>query len=202
MRSSSRIVIGRLRTPLPSGRFAVVSLSLVDSALRSHPVASLSSHCHWSTPHSAPIRSLRCRLIVIGRLRTPLPSGRFAVVSLSLVDSALRSHPVASLSSHCHWSTPHSAPIRSLRCRLIVIGRLRTPLPSGRFAVVSLSLVDSALRSHPVASLSSHCHWSTPHSAPIRSLRCRLIVIGRLRTPLPSGRFAVVSLSLVDSALR
>src|SRR5205807_1069866 len=60
-------------------------------------------------------------------------------------------------------STPRSAPLRSLRCRLpygsFLLGRLHAPLPSGRFAVVSLTVlsfwVDSTLRSPPVASLSS-----------------------------------------------
>src|SRR5438445_346850 len=194
--------MGRLHAPLPSGRCAVVSHFWVDSTLRSPSVAALSSPIFGSTPRSAPLRSLRCRLPFLGRLHAPLPFGRCAVVSHFWVDSTLRSPSVAALSSPIFGSTPRSAPLRSLRCRLPFLGRLHAPLPFGRCAVVSHFWVDSTLRSPSVAALSSPIFGSTPRSAPLRSLRCRLPFLGRLHAPLPFGRCAVVSHFWVDSTLR
>src|SRR5438105_1279772 len=56
------------------------------------------------------------------------------------------------------------------------------------------SCVAMARNSRHVIEASESLSGSTPRSAPLRSLRCRLTFPGRLHAPLPSGRCAVVSL--------
>src|SRR5215510_11746851 len=114
--------MGRLHAPLPSGRSAVRSE-------RVQPDPDDRDVTHGSSPRSAPLRSLRCRL------------------PYSWVVSTLRSPPVAPLSDLNGCSpTPMIA--------TSPMGRLHAPLPSGPSAVDSL------------------IHGSSPRSAPLRSLRC------------------------------